>query len=103
MIYSNSLMYILLTIQPISKILAINFGFMYSRVGRFNFIIIMGFMAFSVSLFGKVCMGLLFAVMLFHMYLFYCFPRFEEYIRKTHYYEGRQARKALTRKEDPEY
>lgn len=72
---------------------------MYSRIGRFLFISILGFMIFSVSLFGKICFALLFAVTIYHMYLFYSFPRFEEYVRKTHYYEGRQAGKALASKQ----
>ena len=62
---------------------------MYTLTGRFVFCLIVGFQAYSISLIGKCAMGFLYAVMLFHMYLFYKFPRFEEYVRKTHYYEGR--------------
>ena len=69
--------------------IAVNFGFLYSRSGRFLFCTIVGFMSYSISFLGKFAMGALYGVMLFHIYLFYRFPRFEEYVRKTHYYEGR--------------
>lgn len=83
---SSSLLY---PLQFIARFVAVNFGFMYTVFGRFVFCILVGFQAFSISLLGKCAMAFLYAVMLFHMYLFYKFPRFGEYVRSTHYYEGR--------------
>jgi hypothetical protein len=62
---------------------------MYTRVGRMIFCLIVGFQAFCLSLIGKIAMGWLYAVMLFHIYLYWKFEHFEEFLRKTHYYEGR--------------
>lgn len=70
---------------------------MYSAAGRFLFIVLVGFMAFLLSTIGKVAMGFLYAVMLFHIYVLFKFPRFEEYLRKKHYFEGRQAEQAAKR------
>lgn len=75
--------------QAVTRSLAINFGFMYTRIGRMIFCLIVGFQAFCLSLVGKIAMGWLYAVMLFHIYLYWKFEHFEEFLRKTHYYEGR--------------
>ena len=80
--------------QAISRLIAVNFGFMYNIWGRMMFIILLGFMAFLLSVLGKVAMGFLYAVLLFHFYVMYKFPRFEEYLRKKHYFEGRKAEAA---------
>ena len=80
-------------LQAISRMIAVNFGFMYTLSGRFIFLILVGFMAFLLSLFGKIAMGVLYGVALFHAYVMYKFPRFEEYLRKKHYFEGRLAAK----------
>ncbi len=66
-----------------------NFGFMYTLSGRMLFLLFVGFMAFSLSLMGKFAMGFLYACGIFHMYIMYRFPKFEEYLRKKHYFEGR--------------
>jgi Na+-translocating ferredoxin:NAD+ oxidoreductase RnfD subunit len=64
---------------------------MYTLWGRIIFIILLGFMAFLLSVLGKIAMGALYGVMLFHIYVMFKFPRFEEYLRKKHYFEGRKA------------
>eukprot|EP01034_Spumella_vulgaris_P028278 gene28278-35115_t len=48
-------------------------------------------MSFQISLFGKIVMGILYAVGCFHAFIMWKFPRFEEYLRKKHYYEGRRS------------
>lgn len=77
--------------------IAVNFGFMYTRSGRIIFCILLGFMAFLLSLIGKIAMAVLYSVVLVHIYIMYKFPRFEEYLRKKHYFEGRQAEIAAKR------
>jgi hypothetical protein len=74
----------------VSRVIAINFGFMYTLTGRALFLFFVGFLSYSLSLFGKIDMGILYGVGIFHCYVMYKFPRFEEYLRKKHYYEGKQ-------------
>lgn len=78
-------------LQTIAKWIAINFGFMYTLAGRTIFLVLVGIMSFSISSLGIFAMCLLYAVGLFHIYIMFRFPRFEEYLRKKHYFEGRQA------------
>jgi hypothetical protein len=63
---------------------------MYTLTGRVTFILFVGFMVYSLSVLGKVSMGFLYAVGILHIYIMYKFPRFEEYLRKKHYFEGRK-------------
>mmetsp|Transcript_70948 Transcript_70948/g.139343 ORF Transcript_70948/g.139343 Transcript_70948/m.139343 type:complete len:242 (+) Transcript_70948:78-803(+) len=84
-------------LTAIARLIAVNFGFMYTLWGRLTFIILLGFMSFLLSVLGKVAMGALYGVMLFQIYVMWKFPRFEEYLRKKHYFEGRQA-EALAKK-----
>jgi hypothetical protein len=70
--------------------LAINFGFLYNIYGRAIFLLFVGFMCYSIGLYGIVAMSLLYAVGLFHAYVWWKFPKFEQYLRKKHYYEGKQ-------------
>jgi hypothetical protein len=77
----------------VSRGIAENFGFMYTLSGRSIFLLFVGFMSYSLSTLGIVAMCVLYAVGLFHGYVMYRFPRFEEYLRKKHYFEGRQAAK----------
>ncbi len=71
-----------------ARLIAINFGFMYSLSGRCIYLLFVGFMSFQLYTLGKVAMGALYGVGLFHFYIMWKFPRFEEYLRKKHYYEG---------------
>ncbi len=77
--------------QAVAKLIATNFGFLYSLSGRTIFLLFVGFMSFQISLFGKIVMGILYAVGAFHAYVMWKFPRFEEYLRKKHYYEGKRS------------
>eukprot|EP01034_Spumella_vulgaris_P021923 gene21923-28002_t len=78
-------------LNAIAKLIAVNFGFMYSMSGRLIFLLFVGFMSFQVSLFGKIAMGILYGVGCFHAFIMWKFPRFEEYLRKKHYYEGKRS------------
>lgn len=69
--------------------IATNFGFMYTLSGRALFLLFVGFLSYSLSLYGKINMGILYAVGLFQCYIMWKFPRFEEYLRKKHYFEGK--------------
>lgn len=80
-------------LDMIAKAIAINFGFMYTLPGRIVFIILVGFMSFWLGLVGQCAMGLLFAALTLHIVIMFRFPRFEEYLRKKHYFEGKKAHK----------
>lgn len=73
----------------IAQSIAVNFGFMYTLAGRLIFLLFVGFMVFSLSTIGIVAMCALYVVGIFHAYIMYKFPRFEEYLRKKHYFEGK--------------
>ncbi|KAJ1401725.1 hypothetical protein B484DRAFT_457913, partial [Ochromonadaceae sp. CCMP2298] len=81
--------------SAISRLIAVNFGFMYTLTGRVIFVVLAGFMCFLLSVLGKVAMGVLFAVVAYHGFVMYKFPRFEEYLRKMHYFEGKEATRRL--------
>jgi len=82
-------------LNAVARLIAVNFGFMYSLLGRLLFLLFVGFMSFQLSLFGKIAMGILYGVGLFHAFIMYRFPRFEEYLRKKHYYEGKRSGSGL--------
>lgn len=69
----------------IGVILAANFGFLYSIVGRWVFLLFVGFMQYQLGTLGIVTMSVLYAIGFVHL-IFYCrFPYFPEYQRKLHY------------------
>ena len=70
----------------ISSIVAINFGFLYTLTGRVIFILFVGAMSYSLSIFGKVAMGVLFVVLLFHAFIMCRFPKFSQYVRQKDYF-----------------
>mmetsp|Transcript_9862 Transcript_9862/g.14697 ORF Transcript_9862/g.14697 Transcript_9862/m.14697 type:complete len:242 (+) Transcript_9862:114-839(+) len=75
----------------ISRWIAVNFGFLYTLAGRLTFILFVGFMSYSLGLYGLIAMCVLYTATAFHLLVMYKFPRFEEYLRKKHYYEGRRS------------
>ena len=71
--------------SAIGSFLAANFGFLYSIIGRWIFLLFVGFMMYQVSVVGKIAMGLLYFVGLLHLILICRFPYFPEYQRMLHY------------------
>ena len=72
--------------QLISSTIAVNFGFLYTLTGRMIFLLFVGIMSYSLSIFGKVAMAYLFLVGIFHAVLMCIFPRFSEYVRQKDFY-----------------
>lgn len=70
----------------ISSFVAINFGFLYTLTGRVIFILFVGAMSYSLSIFGKVAMAVLFAVLLLHAFIMCRFPKFSQYVRQKDYF-----------------
>lgn len=68
-----------------AKTIAVNFGFMYSLIGRWFFLLFVGFMCYNLGTLGIVCMGLLYAGGLGHAIMLYKFPFFTEYQRMLHF------------------
>lgn len=73
-------------LKAISKIIAANFGFMYTIPGRFFLLCIAAGMCYSLNVWGKVAMGCMAASLLLNIYILCALPRFEEYLRKMHFY-----------------
>lgn len=63
-------------LDSISRLIAINFGFLYTVVGKVAFLLFVGFMSFSLGLCGKVAMAYLYAVYCFQLYIYFKFPRY---------------------------
>ena len=72
--------------QFISSTIAVNFGFLYTLTGRMIFLLFVGIMSYSLSIFGKAAMAILFLVGLFHAVLMCVFPKFSEYVRQKDFY-----------------
>jgi hypothetical protein len=70
----------------LSRPIALNFGFLYSAAGRFFFLAFMCIMLYNLTLFGKICIGPVCLCGVASIYVLFKFPRFEEYLRKVHYY-----------------
>lgn len=58
-----------------AKLIAVNFGFMYTMVGRMVFLLFVGFMSFSLKLFGQLAMAILYLVFCFHIFVYVKYPR----------------------------
>jgi hypothetical protein len=71
----------------IARGIAVNFGFMYSAFGRFVFVLFVAVMCYSLgTLFGLIDMCLLVAVLALHLYFIFKYPKYAEYVRRTHYF-----------------
>jgi len=71
----------------VARLIAINFGFLYTMPGKLAFLLFVGFMSFSLELVGQIAMAVLYACYIFQIFIYCKFPRFEEYLRKTHYFK----------------
>jgi len=65
-------------LKQVSKIIALNFGFMYSAKSRSVFMIFLGTILFSFSLFGKLIGVIMLANAAFNIYILFKFPQFDE-------------------------
>lgn len=77
-------------LSVVARILAVNFGFMYTSYGRVIFIVLVSFMSYTLGFLGILSMAAMVAVLLYHGFVMWKFPQFEDYLRKKHYYEGRR-------------
>lgn len=64
-------------LKQVSKIIALNFGFMYSARARSVFMLFLGSILFSFSLFGKIVAVCMIANALFNMYILFKYPEYE--------------------------
>ncbi len=69
----------------IAKFIAVNFGFMYSIIGRWLFLLFVGFMCYTLGDLGIACMCALYIGGLGHAWMIYMFPFFQEYQRMLHF------------------
>ena len=72
-------------LSTIMQVIASNFGFLYTIIGRSTFCLFVGFMCYQFNAAGWAAMGLLFATLLLHIYIMCKFPKFSSYLRKKHW------------------
>ena len=77
-------------LNAILRIIAMNFGFLYTFLGKITFILFIGFMSFSLGTLGISAMAVLYASTCLQIYIMCKFPKFEAYVRQKHYYSGQQ-------------
>jgi hypothetical protein len=65
-------------LKQVSKVIAVNFGFLYSAKSRSVFIMFIGTIMFSFSLFGKVIGLCMLANAAFNFYVLCMYPEFED-------------------------
>lgn len=76
----------------IAKGISVNFGFMYSTFGRVVFNLFVAVMCFSMdTLFGTIDMALLVGILAIHLYVMFRYPKYSEYVRRTHYFAAKNA------------
>jgi hypothetical protein len=73
-------------LKAIASMIASNFGFMYSFAGRVVLVVVICGMLGSLGTWGYVAMSCLIVSLFGSFYVLLQQPRFEEYLRKKHYY-----------------
>lgn len=79
--------------------IAVNFGFLYTMIGRLAFVALLCFMSFTLGFLGLIGMCFLAAIGIFHIYILCKYPGFENYLRKKHYYAGRREEAEIKKSE----
>jgi hypothetical protein len=69
----------------ISNIIAANFGFLYSLPGRFFFSLFVGFLCFSLKIWGIVVGSAMMLVLILNIYVLCAFPKYEAWLRTKHF------------------
>ena len=75
-----------LGLKAVAQMIASNFGFMYSLIGRIALVMICCGMLVRLGVWGKVALGTLVASLVLNLYVILTNPKFEEYLRKKHFY-----------------
>lgn len=83
-----------LAIKRVAILLVQNFGFMYNAIGRFMFLIFVGFLCFDLSTMGKVVFGLLMLYGLVNLYVNFKHPQYAKYMRAMHFYSRAKAKRS---------
>lgn len=65
-------------LKQMSKVIALNFGFLYSGYSRAAFLFFVSTIVFSLSLFGKLIGLLMFANAIFNIFILFKYPGFDE-------------------------
>lgn len=75
-----------LGLQAVLKIVAANFGFMYTFFGRILLAMIICGMLAQLDVWGKVTIALLCASVAFNIFVVFKVPKYDEYLRKKHFH-----------------
>ena len=73
-------------LKVVAQMIAANFGFMYTLVGRFLFMMIIAGMLVRLNSVGKAAIGFIAVSLAAYCYVLFKQPKFEEYLRKKHFY-----------------
>jgi hypothetical protein len=73
------------SLPGISNIIARNFGFLYSLGGRLIFSLFVGFLCFSLKIWGIVSGSAMMLVLILNIYVLIAFPKYEEWLRTKHF------------------
>lgn len=65
-------------LKQVTKVIASNFGFLYSARSRAIFLIFVGTLLFSFSLFGMILGALMIANAIFNLYIIFKYPAYDE-------------------------
>mmetsp|Transcript_25115 Transcript_25115/g.37016 ORF Transcript_25115/g.37016 Transcript_25115/m.37016 type:complete len:216 (-) Transcript_25115:91-738(-) len=75
-----------LALKIVAKLIAENFGFMYSPIMRTLFLFMCMVLCYELGLLGKIVVCMLAITGSLHIYVAVKHPQFEEVLRKKHYY-----------------
>ena len=75
-----------LGLQAVLKLVASNFGFMYTFFGRICLVMVICGMLAQLDVWGKVTIALLCASAVFNIFVVLKLPKFDEYLRKKHFH-----------------
>ena len=79
-----------LGLKAVAQMIASNFGFMYSLVGRIALVCICCGMLVRLGTWGYVSMGAIVFSLVLNLYVILTNPKFEEYLRKKHFYSEKE-------------
>jgi hypothetical protein len=80
-------------LRMVATYLVQNFGFLYNPIGRFCFLLFVGFICFDMSTMGIVCFCLLVVYGCVNSYVHFKHPQYGRYLKATHAYNRATAKR----------
>ena len=73
--------------RPIRRYLVVNFGFLYSSIGRLLFAMVASFALYSLGIVGIVAMACLLGTSFWHLIVDCRYPTLEAWLKQRHFYQ----------------